>query len=139
MLHGSATRQVTLMASGPEVSIALETEQLLRQHGIQAAVVSIPCWEVFSNQPEAYKTAILGTDVLRVGIEAASGFGWERWLGSQGFFVGMDHFGVSAPANAVYERFGITAGAICARVLKHLRASGATEERFLQAPSPTSR
>lgn len=139
ILHGSSSRHVTLIASGPEVSIALETEQLLRQHGVQAAVVSIPCWEVFSNQPEAYKTTILGTDVLRVGIEAASGFGWERWLGSQGFFVGMDDFGVSAPANAVYERFGITAGAICARVLKHLRASGAIEERFLQASSPTSR
>ncbi|MFT8588894.1 transketolase-like TK C-terminal-containing protein [Acetobacter orientalis] len=127
-------RQVTLIASGPEVAIALEASHHLAERTIQAAVVSIPCWELFADQPSSYRQKVLGTAGLRVGIEAASGFGWERWLGPEGVFVGMDDFGTSAPANALYERFGITAEAICEKVEHHLFASGAI--RGLTPPAP---
>ncbi|MFT8815583.1 transketolase-like TK C-terminal-containing protein [Acetobacter fabarum] len=134
---GAGERHVTLMASGPEVAIATQAGQHLAEQGLNVAVVSIPCWEVFAQQPAAYRTAVLGTEGLRVGIEAASSFGWERWLGTDGIFVGMDDFGISAPANAVYERFGITAGAICQKVLARLLASGAQKGLSPSAPSPS--
>ncbi|GAN64321.1 transketolase [Acetobacter indonesiensis NRIC 0313] len=127
-------RQVTLIASGPEVAIALEASHHLAQRNINAAVVSIPCWELFAGQPASYRRTVLGNAGLRVGIEAASGFGWERWLGPDGLFVGMDDFGTSAPANALYERFGITAEAICEKVEHHLFASGAARGPSLYAP-----
>ncbi|PAL21942.1 transketolase-like TK C-terminal-containing protein [Acetobacter syzygii] len=134
---GQGLRHVTLMASGPEVAIATLAGQHLAEQGLNVAIVSIPCWEVFAQQPAAYRTAVLGTEGLRVGIEAASSFGWERWLGTDGIFVGMDDFGISAPANAVYERFGITAGAICQKVLARLLASGAQKGLSPSAPSPS--
>ncbi|MFB9872172.1 transketolase C-terminal domain-containing protein [Acetobacter farinalis] len=126
--------QVTLIASGPEVAIALKASHHLARQNIRAAVVSIPCWELFAEQPARYRKTVLGVSGLRVGIEAASGFGWERWLGEEGVFVGMDDFGTSAPANALYERFGITAEAICETVHTHLLASGAAREVSLSAP-----
>lgn len=132
---GAGARHVTLMASGPEVAIATQAGQHLSEQGLNVAVVSIPCWEVFAQQPPAYRAAVLGSEGLRVGIEAASSFGWERWLGADGIFVGMDDFGISAPANAVYERFGITAGAICEKVLARFLASGAQKDSSPTAPS----
>lgn len=134
LLHGGPQRQVTLVSSGPEVTIALAAARALEETGIRTAVAALPCWEVFATQPEAYRTAVLGETGLRVGIEAASGFGWERWLGPNGIFIGMDDFGVSAPASAVYERFGITTGAICSRVINHLAASGGNEAIPVHAP-----
>lgn len=134
VVHHPENRQVTLIASGPEVAIALEASHHLAAHGIQAAVVSIPCWELFADQPTSYRQKVLGGAGLRVGIEAASGFGWERWLGPNGVFVGMDDFGTSAPANALYERFGITAEAICEKVEHHLFASGALRGIAPSAP-----
>ena len=80
---------------------------LLAKDGIEAAVVSMPCWELFAAQPVAYREAVLGR-APRVAVEAAVGFGWERWLGEGGVFVGMDGFGASAPAAKLYEHFGIT-------------------------------
>lgn len=126
VLSGARNRQVTLIASGPEVAVATAAARLLAVQGIRAAVVSICCWEVFARQTEAYRATVLGStqsvtpSPLRVGIEAASSFGWERWLGADGIFIGMDDFGISAPANAVYERFGITAKAVCGRVMERL-------------------
>ncbi|CEF54000.1 transketolase-like TK C-terminal-containing protein [Acetobacter ghanensis] len=134
---GTGPRHVTLMASGPEVAIATQAGQHLSQQGLNVAVVSIPCWEVFAQQPATYRSAVLGREGLRVGIEAASSFGWERWLGAEGIFIGMDDFGISAPANAVYERFGITAGAICEKVLTRLLAAGAQKDPSLTAPTPS--
>ncbi len=134
---GAGARHVTLMASGPEVAIATQAGQNLAGRGLNVAVVSIPCWEVFAQQSAAYRATVLGGEGLRVGIEAASSFGWERWLGTDGIFVGMDDFGISAPANAVYERFGITAGAICEKVLARFLASGAQKDLSPTAPSPS--
>ncbi len=110
-------RQVTLLASGSEVSIAVEAQALLRQADIAAAVVSMPCWELFERQPDDYRAAVLG-DAPRVACEAASGFGWSRWTGEGGDFVGMQGFGASAPAAHLYEHFGITAEAVAGAARK---------------------
>jgi transketolase len=126
---GQRLRDVTLIATGPEISIAIEARDRLMQCGIAAAVVSLPCWELFSEQTPAYREAILG-QVLRVGIEAASGFGWERWLGADGIFIGIDDFGVSAPADELYRQFGITPEAVTDRVRRRL---GTRPQRWQRA------
>ena len=115
-------REATLIATGPEVGIAIEARDRLAVHGIAAAVVSLPCWELFSAQGAGYRDAVLGS-ALRVGIEAASGFGWERWLGPGGIFIGIDEYGISAPADELYRQFGITPDAVAARVRRRLAAS----------------
>jgi transketolase len=97
-----------LLATGSEVSIALTAREMLARDGIVAAVVSMPCWELFEAQPQAYRDAVLGA-VPKVGIEAAVQFGWERWLGPRGAFIGKTGFGASAPGEALYPHFGITA------------------------------
>ena len=104
-------RAVTLMASGSEVQLALGAAQTLAESGIGAAVVSMPCWELFRAQDRDYRRAVLG-DAPRVGVEAALRFGWDEWLGSDGAFVGMTGFGASGPAPQLYEHFGITAKAV---------------------------
>jgi transketolase len=101
-------RDVTLLATGSEVSVAMDARSALARDGIRAAVVSLPCWELFAAEPVTYREAVLGA-APRVAVEAAVGFGWERWLGERGTFVGMDGFGASAPAGKLYEHFGITA------------------------------
>jgi transketolase len=100
-------RQITLLATGSEVSIATAACNALAQDGIRAAVVSMPCWELFEKQSKQYQDAVLGS-VPRVAVEAAVQFGWERWLGARGAFVGMTGFGASAPVEALYPHFGIT-------------------------------
>jgi transketolase len=107
LAEAQGTRQVTLLASGSEVSIAMTAREALAQDGIRAAVVSMPCWELFEAQPQAYRDAVLGS-ALRVGVEAAVQLGWERWLGSRGAFIGMSGFGASAPGEALFPHFGIT-------------------------------
>lgn len=104
-------RHVTLLASGSEVSIAMEAAKLLAGQGIHAAVVSMPCWELFRQQPPDYQRATLGA-VPRIGIEAAVRDGWDQWLGDDGIFIGMSGFGASAPGQALYEHFGITPTAV---------------------------
>jgi transketolase len=101
-------RQVTLLATGSEVSIAMEAREALARDGIRAAVVSMPCWELFEAEPEAYRNAVLGT-APRVAVEAAVRLGWDRWLGPRSAFIGMSDFGASAPIEALYPHFGITA------------------------------
>ena len=100
-------RDVTIVATGSEVSLAMDARALLAKDGVRAAVVSMPCWELFVAQPVAYREAVLGK-APRIGVEAGVGFGWERWLGERGTFVGMEGFGASAPAAKLYEHFGIT-------------------------------
>jgi transketolase len=112
-------RAATLLATGSEVSIAMDARAALAAEGVEAAVVSLPCWELFSQQDEAYRMQVLGT-APRIGIEAASGFGWERWLGNDGVFIGMTDFGASAPYEDLYKHFGITPEAIAAAVRKRL-------------------
>jgi transketolase len=104
-------RDVTILATGSEVGLAMEARERLAKDGVQAAVVSMPCWELFAAQPVGYRNAVLGT-APRIAVEAAVGFGWERWLGESGVFIGMDGFGASAPAPKLYEHFGITAAKV---------------------------
>jgi transketolase len=108
LAEADGRRQATLLATGSEVPIAMAARDLLKSRGIAAAVVSMPCWELFERQEDAYRRAVLGT-APRVAVEAASSFGWDRWLGERGAFVGMTRFGASAPVEALYEHFGITA------------------------------
>jgi transketolase len=104
---GGAKRDVTILATGSEVSIATEAREQLEKAGVHAAVVSMPCWELFASQPDSYRKAVLGS-APRIGVEAAIGMGWERWLGDSGTFIGMTGFGASAPAPKLFEHFGIT-------------------------------
>ncbi len=104
-------RDVTLLATGSEVEIAVAAADLLAKDGIKAAVVSMPSWELFEKQNEAYRKSILG-NAPRVAIEAAARLGWDRWIGEKGAFVGMEGFGASAPAPKLYEHFGITPQAV---------------------------
>ncbi|WP_373280282.1 transketolase [Palleronia aestuarii] len=115
-------RQAVLMATGSEVSIAVTARDILQAEGIGTRVVSMPCWELFEAQDEAYRRRVLPAGAVRVGIEAASRFGWDRWLlGERGReakagFVGMEGFGASAPAEELYAHFGITAEAVAEKV-----------------------
>jgi transketolase len=114
-------RDATLLATGSEVGLAMEARALLAKDGIEAAVVSMPCWELFAAQPAAYRAAVLGS-APRVAVEAAVGFGWERWLGDKGTFVGMQGFGASAPATQLYEHFGITPAKVAAAARELVRS-----------------
>jgi len=100
-------RQATLIATGSEVSLAVEAMQKLRAEGVSVAVVSMPCTELFDEQPADYQEAVLGS-APRVAIEAASKFGWEKYVGLSGDIIGMDGFGASGPAGKLYDYFGIT-------------------------------
>ncbi|MFQ3623360.1 MAG: transketolase [Acetobacteraceae bacterium] len=119
LAEADGTRQATLIASGSEVSLALSARGLLQERGVRAAVVSMPCFELFARQDEAWQAVVLG-GALRVGIEAACGLGWDRWLGLSGLFIGMGGFGASAPADVLYRHFGLTAEAVAQAVLRRL-------------------
>jgi transketolase len=115
-------RQAILMATGSEVEIAMAARDILHAEGIGTRVVSMPCWELFEEQDEAYRKRVLPGGPVRVGVEAGIRFGWDRWLfGERGKreksgFVGMHGFGASAPAETLYEKFGITAEAVAQKV-----------------------
>jgi len=112
MVPAGGDRQVTLIASGSEVAIAMAARERLAAEGIATAVVSMPCWELFQAQPAHYRDEVLGPGSLRIGIEAAGAFGWDTWLAPDGAFIGMRGFGASAPAEQLYEHFKITPQAV---------------------------
>ena len=115
VIHGDAqARDLTLLATGTEVALAVEAATELAGQGIRAAVVSMPSWELFEEQSRDYRRAVLG-DAPRIAVEAASTFGWTRYVASDADVIGMRGFGASAPAPVLYEQFGITAAAIVAR------------------------
>ncbi|MCM8733217.1 transketolase [Azospirillum sp. A1-3] len=111
LAEAEGERKATILATGSEVSLAMEARKALQAQGIGTAVVSMPSWELFERQDDAYKASVLGTGV-RVGVEAAIRLGWDRWLGDKGAFVGMAGFGESAPYQELYKHFGITAEAV---------------------------
>jgi transketolase len=120
-LVGNANAKVTLLATGTEVSMAVEAQGKLGAEGIPARVVSMPCWKLFEEQPEDYRKQVLGPGTVKVAIEAACREGWDRYIGSEllanesnkvaGAFVGMHSFGASGPYKDVYAKFGISADA----------------------------
>ncbi len=119
LTEADGPRQATLVATGSEVAVAVEARRMLAEDGIAVAVVSLPCWELFALQADSYRSAVLGS-APRFGVEAACGFGWERWLGDGGVFIGMTGFGASAPAATLFRHFGITPEAISSAVKKRL-------------------
>ncbi len=117
-------RQITLLATGSEVSLAFAARTHLEANGLPTAVVSLPCFALFDQQPSDYQAHVLGTGCVRVGVEAALSAGWERYLSPRGAFVGMTGFGASAPASALYQHFGITPEAIVATAKKLAAEAG---------------
>ena len=104
--------RVTLLATGSEISIAMDAQKLLAADGIAASVVSMPCWELFDKQSETYRKSVLGAGTVRVAVEAGVRLGWDQYVGSDGCFVGMTGFGASAPAKDLYKHFNITSEAV---------------------------
>ncbi len=116
-------RRAILLATGSEISVALAAKELLEAKGLGARVVSMPSWELFEAQDEAYRRRVLPANAVRIGIEAGVRQGWDRWLlgergkESKADFVGMDSFGASAPGGALFQHFGITAEAVAEKAL----------------------
>ena len=115
--EANGPRRATLLATGSEVHLAVTAAEALTAEGVEVAVVSMPSWEMFERQGADYRAKVLGA-APRVAVEAALSFGWDRWIGPNGAFVGMTGFGESAPAGDLYKHFGITAEAIAAVVRK---------------------
>jgi transketolase len=118
LAEAEGKRALTLIATGSEVALAMAARELLAGRGVAAAVVSMPCWELFDGQEADYRASVLGT-APRLAVEAASPFGWERYVGTGGI-VGMTGFGASAPAEELFRHFGFTAEAVAERALKLL-------------------
>jgi len=116
--------KVTIFATGSELQIALSVFEKLEKLQIAARVVSVPCWELFDSQNAEYKKSILSDNSIKLAIEAASGFGWERFIGRDGIFIGMSDFGASAPAEKLYEYFKITADEAFAQVMNKIQNQG---------------
>lgn len=123
------TPDVILIGTGSEVPIALEAQALLRDEGIDARVVSMPSWELFEAQPTSYRDAVLPPAVTaRVAVEAASPFGWERWVGTGGRVVGIaGRFGASAPYKVIYEKLGLTAANVARHARELVRGAASVE------------
>jgi transketolase len=121
-------RKAIILATGSEVEIALDTAAKLEQQGVGADVVSMPCTERFDAQPWDYREDILpdvsNREILRVSIEAGTTYGWERYVGLHGLKIGIDRFGVSAPAADAYDYFGLTADKIAARITDFMKTRG---------------
>ena len=121
VLVSAPTPEVLLIGTGSEVHLAYQAYTRLEAEGIAARVISMPSWELFEQQPVEYRESVLpGSISSRVAVEAGVKAGWERYLGSRGTFVGMDSFGVSAPADVAYREFGITVENIVAAAKKGL-------------------
>jgi transketolase len=116
----TAERSVVVMATGSEVELALNVADALEAQGIGTDVVSMPCTELFDEQPEAYRADVLPGGALRVSIEAGTTFGWERYTGLDGVRIGLDHFGASAPAEELFAEFGFSVEAIVPKILAKL-------------------
>ncbi|WP_297322527.1 transketolase [uncultured Bartonella sp.] len=114
LITASDEAKVTIFASGSEVEIAVKAHDELENKGIPTRVVSVPCFELFERQVESYRTALIGTAPVKIAIEAAVRQGWDRFIGTDGVFIGMHGFGASAPIDALYKHFGITPEAVVA-------------------------
>ncbi|WP_420961354.1 transketolase [Brucella sp. IR073] len=118
----SGEAKVTIFATGSEVEIALGARTALEGKGIPTRVVSVPCFELFDRQPEAYQQATIGNAPVKIAVEAAISLGWERFIGENGVFIGMKGFGASGPIEDLYKHFGITAEHVVAAAEAKLKA-----------------
>jgi len=112
--------KATLFGTGTELALALKAAETLEAEGVATRVVSVPSFELFEQQDAAYQASVIGRGTVRVAVEAAIQQGWERFIGEDGAFIGMTGFGASAPAEVLYEKFGITSDAIVAAVKARL-------------------
>jgi transketolase len=112
--------RVTIISTGSEVHIAIETQKILEANNIGTRVISMPCSNLFDQQDQTYKTDLLGNDSFKVAIEAASSYGWERYIGLNGLSFGINSFGLSAPAEDLYKYFGLTADNISNKIRNFL-------------------
>jgi transketolase len=118
---GSAALDAIVIATGSEVSLALEARELLEKAGVGCRVVSMPCWELFETQPDDYRESVLPAAVkARVSVEAGVTFGWRRYLGEKGRAIGIDRFGASAPGEVVFEKLGLTPASVAETVKRLL-------------------
>ena len=125
----AGTAQVSLLASGSEVAVALEAQGILRRHDIAARVVSMPCLDLFAEQPQAYQEDILGPGTIRIAVEAGLRQGWEGHIGAGGAFLGMGDYGASAPGEELFRHFSITAEALASLAQERLAKSRRQERR----------
>ena len=115
---GEGAPQVILMASGSEVELIVTAGQKLVEQGVAVRLVSFPCWELFAAQPAEYRESVLPSSIeKRVAVEAGIGMGWEKWTGSKGAIICLDHYGASAPYKELYAQFGITSEAVVEKAL----------------------
>ena len=112
--------EVSLFATGSEVAIAVEARRLLADRGISARVVSVPCFELLFEAPAEIRHSIIGDAPVKVGVEAAIRQGWDTLIGTDGAFIGMTGFGISAPSKDLYKHFGITAEKVAEAALTKL-------------------
>ena len=104
-----------ILATGSELGMGIDAAKDLEAGGVKVRVVSMPCWEMFDEQTEAYRNEVLPPSVTaRVSVEAGSSFGWQKYIGMTGKHIGIDGFGASAPADQLYKKFGITKEAVVA-------------------------
>jgi transketolase len=113
-------RRATILATGSEAAVALKARALLQAEGVPTAVVSMPCWELFEEQDEAYRREIVGRGTARVAVEAAVRQGWDRYVGDEGGFVGTSGYGASGPEDQLFAHFGITPDRVAAEVRRRL-------------------
>ena len=119
MWESGAPPQVVLIGTGSEVAIAVEAGKVLKEKRVAARVVSLPSWELFEAQSKEYRDSVLPPQVKRrVSIEAASPFGWERYVGPEGVVIGLARFGASAPAAVLYQKLGLTAERVVGEALR---------------------
>ncbi|WP_082382732.1 transketolase [Brevundimonas sp. DS20] len=116
----SGEARATLFGTGTELALALKAAETLEAEGVPTRVVSVPCFELFEQQDAAYRASVIGRGTVRVAVEAAIKQGWERFIGEDGAFIGMTGFGASAPAEVLYDKFGVTADAVVAAVKARL-------------------
>lgn len=113
LFDGEGVPDVILLSTGSEIHIALEAANTLAGEGVNVRVVSLPCWELFEDQEQAYRDTVLPPSITaRVSIEAGVTLGWERYVGTQGITIGINHFGASAPYQRIYEEYGLTAAKV---------------------------
>jgi transketolase len=119
---GAGDPEVILIGTGSELSLALAAGKTLAAEGIGVRVVSLPSWDLFDGQPQAYRDQVLPpAATARVAIEAGVSLGWEHYTGLAGAIVGIDRFGASGPYQIVYEKFGVTAEAVAAQARRLLK------------------
>jgi transketolase len=115
-LWESGTPDLILIATGAEVALALEAGRKIAQDGTHVRVVSMPCWELFEEQPHEYRDEVLPPEVAaRLSIEPGVELGWSKWVGDRGDSISIEHFGASAPGNTVLEKFGYNVDNVVAR------------------------